>query len=1017
MNNLIIYNGDLIVLELLVDQTEPSGEHMSAHLDDNSYRDCVIMGDHTLKLSFSSPEFIEVPVGAYCVFKGIKYTLERPENLTKKGSRIYEYSLTLDAPQAKLKSFIFRNTVPGDRRLKFSLTARPHEHLQMLVDNLNERDSGWSIGECIDAFEKVISYNHTSCSEALSLIANEFGTEWEINDKVISLRKVEYFKDNPLPLSYGIGNGFVPGLGRTNFDNSMPIQRLFVQGGERNIDRSKYGSSELHMPPDAEIAYDGTYFEDEEEFDASLARHYKVDSDGFSIVRTDKEMDIAEASLDLSDIYPSREGEVTGVEVVDEDGNLYDFFDSTIPENLDFSKYRIDGEVITLIFQSGMLAGRELEITQNENRVTGYVHSERRFKLVPQEIDGITMPNAIYKPAIGDRYALFGIMLPDEYIADNATKSGTSWDMFREAVKHKYENEDPRFTFTSELDGLWAKRDWENIGGRLIIGGYVLFSDSKFLPEGVAIRIAGIKDYINKPHSPKIDLSNVTAGGGFRSTIERIGQNEVVVDDRHKDAISFTKRRFRDARETMDMLSNSLLNFSEGVNPVWVNTMQLLVGDESLQFRFVNSKTDPVAVIHGIKFDPVSKQFTADAGILQHMTLDITDISSTHEYRFWDIPAYVSDHLTDPQSYYFYAKVSRTGTTGEFRLEREAIEMHSDPDYYYLLVGFLNSERDGDRSFAQMYGFTEILPGQIVTDMIRSGDGRTYFDLAGNEIGGRINFADGLVSGDIGIGNEHGINAGMSGVGSGANGENNSTDVRIYAGAAQENKESAPFRVLHDGSLVATNANISGVITANSGRIGAITIDNSGLVGTDTSRITMRQWNVPNNFIMLGGAPWPDSTGWHVPAYAQAISTYAETINFQDNFALWLKATKTGAPLPDPNSTAVALMLERGHIRGLAFQTVRVTASFTIKANDTLNTSTYYTCYNTSNMTITLPNPATEDPGRIFYFRRMNSSTVTLSGTLYQAGAVTSVGIPGQGDLAMVVNDGRYWCFNFMGRA
>ena len=38
-------------------------------------------------------------------------------------------------------------------------------------------------------------------------------------------------------------------------------------------------------------------------------------------------------------------------------------------------------------------------------------------------------------------------------------------DMFRAAVKYLFDNEELKFTFTGELDGIWSKKDWVNIGG------------------------------------------------------------------------------------------------------------------------------------------------------------------------------------------------------------------------------------------------------------------------------------------------------------------------------------------------------------------------------------------------------------------------------------------------------------------------------------------------------------------------------------------------------------------------
>ena len=66
--------------------------------------------------------------------------------------------------------------------------------------------------------------------------------------RLYTLRKVEYNKNNPLPLSYGRGNGFKPGVGRSNYGDTPPIEILYVQGGTDNIDPSKYKSSELLLP-------------------------------------------------------------------------------------------------------------------------------------------------------------------------------------------------------------------------------------------------------------------------------------------------------------------------------------------------------------------------------------------------------------------------------------------------------------------------------------------------------------------------------------------------------------------------------------------------------------------------------------------------------------------------------------------------------------------------------------------------------------------------------------------------
>lgn len=703
-------------------------------VDTSSYRYTALQNVGTLYLYFASEEFINIPVGAYCIYKNITYYLMDPDDFKKKSSRNFEYTLVMYDIGAILGKYKCRDIV--SKRLKFDYTAKPHEHLQLIVDNLNMRDSGWKVGECIEAEEKTINYNHIFCSEALPAIANTFKTEYEIDPaiKTIHLRKVEYNKGEPLPLEYGKDKGFVPGLGRSNKDGNRPVTILYVQGGEQNIDFSKYGSKELLLPKNQRLEYEG--------------RAYVSDAEGLYIKRADTTLtDVQEDSLDCSHISPKRVGSVSNVVVSDKEKNFYDFIDSSIPDDLNFEDYVIEGNNMTVIFQSGMLAG------SNKEFEVKYVHKERKFLITPQEIDGQIMPNDIYKPNLGDKYAVFGIQLPDAYICNNSTKEGASWDMFREAAKYLYENEDPKFTFKGELDSIYSKKRWLSIGGKIKLGGYILFKDPQFIPEGIKIRITSIKEYIHRPYSPIIELSNTTTGATVSSELNKIESNEVKTDNQYKNSIQFTKRRFRDAKETISMLNDALLHFSGSISPISVQTMSLLVGDESLQFRFVNNKTNPTQVEYLVTYDSKKKVLSAPGGILQHMTIGIDTLSSGHkasEYKFWDIEKYTSPTLTETVGYYLYVKANKNGTTGSYVLSKNAIKLEGVEGYYHFLVGILNSEFEEDRSFVELFGFTEILPGRITTDRIVSSDGLNFMDFVNNafRVGNSDSYFDWNTKGD-----------------------------------------------------------------------------------------------------------------------------------------------------------------------------------------------------------------------------------------------------------------------------
>lgn len=700
-------------------------------VDTTSYRYTALQNVGTLYLYFASEEFIDIPVGAYCIYKNITYYLMNPNDFKKKSSRSFEYTLVMYDVGAILGKYKCRDIV--SKRLKFDYTAKPHEHLQLIVDNLNMRDSGWKVGEYIEAEEKTINYNHTFCSEALPNIANIFKTEYEIDPaiKTVHLRKVEYNKNEPLPLEYGKDKGFVPGLGRSNQSGNRPVSILYVQGGEQNIDFSKYGSKELLLPKNQRLEYEG--------------RTYVSDADGLYIKRADTPLtEVQEDSLDCSHISPKRVGSVSNV-VADKEKNFYDIIDSSIPNDLNFEDCLIEGNTMTVIFQSGMLAGKEFEVK--------YIHKERKFLITPQEIDGQIMPNDIYKPNLGDKYAVFGIQLPDAYICNNSTKEGASWDMFREAAKYLYENEDPKFTFKGELDSIYSKKRWLSIGGKIKLGGYILFKDPQFIPEGIKIRITSIKEYIHRPYSPIIELSNTTTGATISSELNKIESNEIKTDNQYKSSIQFTKRRFRDAKETISMLNDALLHFSGSISPISVQTMSLLVGDESLQFRFVNNKTNPTQVEYLVTYDNAKKVLSAPGGILQHMTIGIDTLSSGHkasEYKFWDIEKYVSPTLTETVGYYLYVKANKNGTTGSYVLSKNAIKLEGVEGYYHFLVGILNSEFEEERSFVELFGFTEILPGRITTDRIVSSDGLNFMDFVNNafRVGNSDSYLDWNTKGD-----------------------------------------------------------------------------------------------------------------------------------------------------------------------------------------------------------------------------------------------------------------------------
>lgn len=55
-------------------------------VNDSSVRNRAIMGDNSVTLNLSLPEYATIPVGSYIEYQGQRYTLWRPDNFKKHGT-------------------------------------------------------------------------------------------------------------------------------------------------------------------------------------------------------------------------------------------------------------------------------------------------------------------------------------------------------------------------------------------------------------------------------------------------------------------------------------------------------------------------------------------------------------------------------------------------------------------------------------------------------------------------------------------------------------------------------------------------------------------------------------------------------------------------------------------------------------------------------------------------------------------------------------------------------------------
>ena len=678
----------MIVKKIRINYIEQSiNKFIDVEFNKNDYINSSVMGDNELFINFSLPYYFEFAIETTYidyVFNSVttRYYLYDSVQPKKNNSESFDYSLRFETEQGKLKKWIVRNLL--DNRIKFSITSTPLQMLQLIVDNCNNRNTGWSIGNCIEVPQKTVSFNSTNIIDALQIIADTFETEWYISNKVISIGKEGENIETPQSISYGSGYGVKPIIERKNTEQK-PIGKLFVQGGEKNINASTYGNKTLLLPKNQTIWYNG------ESFVQTIgnfgdARQYLVDTLGISLKRIGLLPTDREESIDLSNIYPQRVGEVSGVIVSTYQNSyyqaywkqpsqtepFYDIIDNSIPSSLDYwsSEIRLPGQVLSITFQTGNLAGRTFDIS-------GYIHSERKFQLVPVNEDGVNYPNPTFAPQAGDKYIVFGCALPNAYIIDNATKTGASWEMLKEAVKYLWEREEQQITFTLPIDEIW----YRNSGNQIKKGDYINFIDSDFSPNGVKIRVIGLKQYLSNPYKIELTLSNVRVDRRFRRQRNVIDVLDETLSTYYRNNISFTERASfqnfvggRDASRRNELITRSVNTKNKKLSTLVDEK------DKSLLSFFADTK-EPISVPPKIELDG-SKLLLTEQQV-------IFDYNKTTFYELE--PQEVDLDTTDIQ--YIYA-VCDTETFNATLVAYNDLQPFEEDTKKQYLVGYVNPVLD-----------------------------------------------------------------------------------------------------------------------------------------------------------------------------------------------------------------------------------------------------------------------------------------------------------------------------------
>lgn len=507
----------------------------------NSYTINEIMGDAYLQLEFALGEYVDIRRDSFCVYNGVRYTLIKAVNVEKISTVEYNYSARFEAPQELLENIIMSH-MAGENQIttkayerNFSLAGKAHEHIEMLLRNTAERlHTNFHIGTIDPSLTgvKTVAYNVVSCKSALQLIANAFECEWWVSGNesegyAVNLGKCSFNESNPTKLAYGHDNGVLGGTKRQLHKDAQRMTHIAVQGGSQNINTlSKlddnmpaYKFSTLHLPKTLDyddttgvghIFYDvrGNKFEGESGFNMATSVLLTIDRNANTMTSSlfnEAEDVIVERAFDLSEFYPKKSRFVSAFSFQRNNTEFY-IEDSSIEDACDYKHYQLGGEKITIVFQTGALAGKTFD-------VINYDHENRRFECALADYDTISMPSVdevMWRPVVGEEFIVYGTALPKTYFADMSTDpySGAEWEMARRTASILCENFNDKYAYSLTIDSNWLSRRTEEQRNALKCGFWVHFVDNQLAGGGVDIRITAVKEYLTRPLQPELTIGD-----------------------------------------------------------------------------------------------------------------------------------------------------------------------------------------------------------------------------------------------------------------------------------------------------------------------------------------------------------------------------------------------------------------------------------------------------------------------------------------------------------------------------
>lgn len=612
-----------------------------------------LMAEHNLVFNFATVAPIEIQIGDKLTYKNEVMTINNvPE--VKRDHKL-EYTFVFEGVRHNLERFLLRD----EGALTFDYLNDLHGFMFMFLESLNSVDSGWTLGEVEDVEPFAVSFDKVDHFTALNMICEGAKCEWQMKGKEMSIKKtVGKFRN--YPLSYGKDNGLYS-ITRKRIENGRIVTRAYAVGGSNNLPASY---------PYKEFTMDG----------------YKEDPVAI------QKYGLREGAFKDEEIYPKRTGAVTEVTKIND--NQYTISDSSI--DFDMNSLRIDGQDIYIIFKSGMLNGQQF-------KVLSYAHTSKTIRYeANKDNNGNLVPFGATLAAVGDKYTLIGLRMPQSYI--NAAKA----ELEAKCLEYLNSNKVPRVVYEAPLDPLDLKRN----GVEIEEGDILPFSDTKIgLNEDLRVTSVSYKatfpDFLPQGMVFTAEIGQEVTYTRIQKVENEIRQTKQVVTQRTTKSIEEDRKLAMRMRQLQDLVFDADGYFDgTRIKPNSIETLMLSVGAKSQNFLLngvtieVNSGDDPKHVI-------------ISAGQLVHLEVRIEGIG-----YIWNMSQLSKNDLVPNVPYYVSARCSTIDLIGTWHLSQTPVGTEDEHNFYHFNVGVIYAESEGRRDYSFTSGMTYIHGAQIKTGQI-----------------------------------------------------------------------------------------------------------------------------------------------------------------------------------------------------------------------------------------------------------------------------------------------------------